>query len=86
MRSWYAGSGASSGNTTVTVRPWGTSVEWRSRAPSGPVGSIVHPVVVGSGGKLFEDGGGQFALKLADTQAYENGVVSLTYRPANRGD
>ena len=43
---------------------------------------FVHPVVVGSGERLFDDGGGQVALKLADTHSYANGVVSLTYRPA----
>ncbi len=43
---------------------------------------FVHPVVVGSGGRLFEDGGDQVELKLADTHTYDNGVVSLTYEPA----
>ena len=43
---------------------------------------FVHPVVVGTGGRLFEDGGDQVELKLADTHRYDNGVVSLTYKPA----
>ena len=42
---------------------------------------FVHPVVVGSGERLFEDGGDQVELKLADTHTYVNGVVSLTYEP-----
>ena len=46
----------------------------------------VHPVVLGSGRRLFEDGGGQFELKLADTHTYQNGVASLTYQPADHGD
>ncbi len=44
---------------------------------------FVHPVVVGSGGRLFEDGGDQVELKLADTHTYDNGVISLTYKPAS---
>ncbi len=43
---------------------------------------FVQPVVVGSGGRLFEDGGDQVELKLADTHTYDNGVISLTYKPA----
>ena len=43
---------------------------------------FVHPVVVGSGGRLFEDGGDPVELKLADTHTYDNGVISLTYKPA----
>ncbi len=42
----------------------------------------VHPVVLGSGDRLFEDGGADFELKLVDSHAYDSGVVSLTYRPA----
>ena len=44
---------------------------------------FVHPVVVGSNERLFEAGGDQVALKLADSYAYANGVVSLTYEPAD---
>jgi dihydrofolate reductase len=43
---------------------------------------FVHPVVVGSGERLFEDGGDQVEQKLADTHTYDNGVISLTYKPA----
>jgi dihydrofolate reductase len=43
----------------------------------------VHPVVMGSGGRLFEDDGGHVDLALADTHPYKNGVISLTYRPAS---
>jgi len=42
---------------------------------------FVHPVVVGSGKRLFEGGGDQVELKLADTHTYKNGVISLTYKP-----
>jgi dihydrofolate reductase len=41
----------------------------------------VHPVVAGSGKRLFEDGEDQVELKLMETRTYDNGVVSLTYEP-----
>jgi dihydrofolate reductase len=41
----------------------------------------VHPVVVGAGLRLFDDERDPVDLALADSHAYENGVVSLTYRP-----
>lgn len=43
---------------------------------------FVHPVVVGSGERLFQDGGDDIELGLAESHTYENGVVSLTYQPA----
>jgi dihydrofolate reductase len=46
----------------------------------------VHPVVAGSGARLFEDGGDPLDLALADSHAYENGVISLTYRPAGASE
>jgi dihydrofolate reductase len=46
---------------------------------------FVHPVVVGSGRRLFEDGD-HFDLTLADTHTYDNGVISLTYTSAPRTD
>jgi dihydrofolate reductase len=42
---------------------------------------FLHPVVVGSGRRLFDDGERLDPLKLADCRAYDNGVVSLTYLP-----
>ena len=47
---------------------------------------FVHPVVVGSGIRLFGDGSDPVELALAESNAYANGVISLTYRPgdANR--
>jgi dihydrofolate reductase len=46
---------------------------------------MVHPVVLGSGKRLFEDGGDQKSLKLVDTKTFGSGVVVLTYEPA-RGE
>jgi dihydrofolate reductase len=43
---------------------------------------FVHPVVVGSGIRLFDDGSDRAELALADSHAYDNGVISLTYRPS----
>jgi dihydrofolate reductase len=43
---------------------------------------FVHPVVAGSGTRLFGDAT-RADLTLTHTQAYPSGVVSLTYRPAD---
>ena len=42
---------------------------------------MVHPVVVGCGKRLFEDGGDRKGLELVDSRTFGTGVVSLTYRP-----
>jgi dihydrofolate reductase len=43
---------------------------------------MIHPVVVGRGKRLFEEGGEQIALELVDSKTFSTGVVYLTYRPA----
>jgi dihydrofolate reductase len=43
---------------------------------------MVHPVVVGSGKRLLEEGGAHKALKLVDSKTFGSGVVYLTYQPA----
>ncbi len=43
---------------------------------------IVYPIVLGSGARLFPDGTAQIPLALAAQEAYENGVLHLTYAPA----
>jgi dihydrofolate reductase len=43
---------------------------------------MVHPIVVGSGKRLFEDGGAQKALQLVDSKTFSTGVLYLTYQPA----
>lgn len=43
---------------------------------------LVHPVVVGSGKRLFPDGGDPVALTLVGSQTFHTGVLCLTYRPA----
>ena len=43
---------------------------------------MVHPIVVGSGKRLFEDGSDQKALELVDSKTLSTGVLYLTYQPA----
>ena len=43
---------------------------------------MIHPVVVGSGKRLFADGDGLKRLKLVDTKTTKSGVSVLTYQPA----
>ena len=45
---------------------------------------IIHPIVLGSGKRLFEDGGDRKALELVDSKTFSTGVLYLTYRPARR--
>jgi len=44
---------------------------------------LVHPIVVGRGGRLFEDDTTR-ALELAGHQVFSTGVLNLTYAPAVR--
>ena len=44
---------------------------------------MVHPVLVGSGKRLFEEGEEQTALELVDSKTFATGVVYLIYRPAS---
>ena len=43
---------------------------------------MVHPIVVGEGKRLFEDGGDRKPLELVDSKTFGTGVLYLTYRPA----
>jgi dihydrofolate reductase len=44
---------------------------------------LVHPIVVGRGKRLFEDGGDRVPLHLAETRTLSTGVLYLTYVPAD---
>ncbi|MBP2702207.1 dihydrofolate reductase [Microbispora sp. RL4-1S] len=44
---------------------------------------LVHPIVVGSGARLFE-GFDQLPLKLVSSETFETGVLSLIYQPAEK--
>jgi dihydrofolate reductase len=43
---------------------------------------LIHPLVLGSGRRLFPDGGSFAALRLVDTKTTTTGVVIATYHPA----
>ena len=42
---------------------------------------MVHPIVLGRGKRLFEEGGAQKALELVDSKSFGTGVLYLTYQP-----
>lgn len=42
---------------------------------------IVHPIVAGSGTRLFDDLSFGTALQLVDSHTFDTGVVSLTFQP-----
>jgi dihydrofolate reductase len=44
---------------------------------------MVHPVVVGGGKRLFEEGGDSKRLELVDSKTFKTGVVYFTYRPTH---
>jgi dihydrofolate reductase len=43
---------------------------------------LIHPLVLGSGQRLFPDGGPLVALRLIDSKPTSTGVVIATYQPA----
>ncbi|MGE0544269.1 MAG: dihydrofolate reductase family protein [Dehalococcoidia bacterium] len=46
---------------------------------------MVFPIILGSGRRLFDEVDDATSLTLIDTRSYDNGIVNLTYQPANRG-
>jgi dihydrofolate reductase len=42
---------------------------------------MVHPLILGTGRRLFAEGAEQKALKLAHTQTFSSGIVILEYEP-----
>jgi dihydrofolate reductase len=45
---------------------------------------LIHPLVLGSGRRLFPDGSPTAALRLVDAKPTTTGVVVATYQPADR--
>ncbi|HEY7022145.1 MAG TPA: dihydrofolate reductase family protein [Ktedonobacterales bacterium] len=45
---------------------------------------MLHPIVLGSGKKLFEDENQTKTLKLVEAKPFTSGIVILTYHPAER--
>jgi dihydrofolate reductase len=43
---------------------------------------LVHPLILGSGRRLFADSGAFATLRLIDTKTATTGVVILTYQPS----
>jgi dihydrofolate reductase len=44
---------------------------------------LIHPLILGSGRRLFPDGGAFAALRLVGARTTNNGVVIATYQPAS---
>ena len=47
---------------------------------------LIHPLVLGSGRRLFTDSGSYAALRLVDSKMTTTGVIIATYQPAGRAD
>jgi dihydrofolate reductase len=45
---------------------------------------MIHPLVLGSGRRLFPDGGPAASLRLVDSLTTTTGVTIATYEPTNR--
>jgi len=45
---------------------------------------MVHPVILGSGKRLFRDGSEKKVLRLVETKTFSSGVVVLSYQPARQ--
>ena len=64
---------------------WGSGVLVRAMLADGLVDELhllVFPLTLGSGDRLFVEGGARSRFALANTETYESGVAHLTYRPA----
>jgi dihydrofolate reductase len=56
----------------------------RSLLPHGLIDELflmIHPVVLGSGGRLFGSANNRLSLALVDSAATSTGVIMATYRP-----
>ncbi len=45
---------------------------------------MVHPIILGSGKRLFREGSDTTTLRLVEAKAFSSGVVVLTYRPERK--
>ncbi|MFE3451915.1 dihydrofolate reductase family protein, partial [Nonomuraea sp. NPDC059194] len=43
---------------------------------------MVHPIVLGTGTRLFDENTGRLPVKLVDSTTFKSGVVNLHYQPA----
>lgn len=63
----------------------GSATLIRTLLPTGLIDELdllVFPLVVGTGKRLFSDNSHQQDLNLTSSQAFDNGVLHLTYQPA----
>jgi dihydrofolate reductase len=70
------------------IRIWGSTLLIRTLAEHGLIDEyrlLVHPLVLGTGKRLFGDGFPLSRLALVDSRALPSGVLIATYRPASRG-
>jgi hypothetical protein len=42
---------------------------------------MIHPIVLGSGSRLFDDVTAQMPLELLRSETFKTGVISATYGP-----
>jgi len=42
---------------------------------------FMYPVALGSGERLFPEGGSETKFELAGSESYSNGVIHMDYRP-----
>jgi len=69
--------------TQIGMTGSGTLVRWLLRERLlDELWLMVHPIVVGSGKRLFPEGCGRTPLTLAQSQTFSTGVLSLMYQPA----
>jgi hypothetical protein len=47
---------------------------------------MLHPIILGSGKRLFPDGVDRSVLRLVRTQPFDSGIVVLYYEPAQQGE
>src|SRR5438552_1087824 len=47
---------------------------------------MIHPVVVGKGKRLFQEGGAMKRLRLVDSKTTSTGVLIVTYQPGKTGE
>jgi dihydrofolate reductase len=67
----------------ITIVGSGALVRWLLREELlDELRLMVHPIVLGRGERLFEEGGDQKALELVDSKTFTTGVVYLTYQLA----
>jgi dihydrofolate reductase len=47
---------------------------------------LMHPIALGNGMRLFDEGEGTIPLKLISSETFKTGVLNLVYGPANSPD